>query len=183
MILARAGLLFSQLALVSWGHLLAQCPDGTAPPCPEARASAVAAPNSVAVLYFDNLSRDTADAFLVDGLTEAIIDRLARVPRLSVKSREAVRRLRDRRLENPTAIGRGLHATYLVGGSVRRSGEGLRVTVELSRTATGDRVWGEQYDRTENDLFRIESDIATAVAGAIVGRLLPPGRGSNSASP
>ena len=154
------------------GPAAAQCPDGSAPPCRSATARATPQLNSVGVLYFDNLSRDTADAFLVDGLTEAIIDRLGRVPRLAVKSRQAMRQFRERP-QDPVAIGRAIKATYLVGGSFRRSGERLRITVELLRTATGDRLWGDRYERTERDLFTIESEIVGDVATAIVGRLQP----------
>src|SRR6058998_4357791 len=82
------------------GHLsalTAQCPDGSAPPCRAARVDAGrkpgVVPNSVAVLYFDNLSRDTADAYLADGLTEELTDRLGAIERLQVKSRTWVRRL------------------------------------------------------------------------------------------
>ena len=71
------------LSATSPWRLAAQCPNGSPPPCarPSVRAPA---PNSVAVLYFDNLSRDTADAFLADGLTEEIIIRLGQVQRLQV---------------------------------------------------------------------------------------------------
>jgi hypothetical protein len=75
-----------------------QCPDGTPPPC---GSRVTSAPNSVAVLYFDNLSRDTSDAYLADGMTEELISRLSQVERLQVKSRTAVRRLRGRPLEEP----------------------------------------------------------------------------------
>ena len=67
-------------------RLSAQCPDGSPPPCRAAsRASTAPAPNSVAVLYFDNLSPDTADAYLADGLTEEITSRLGGVQRLQIK--------------------------------------------------------------------------------------------------
>src|SRR5256885_2448206 len=72
----------------------AQCPDGSTPPCQSSAAYAAPPPNSVAVLYFDNLSADTADAYLADGLTEELIARLGQLPRLAVKSRAAVRRFR-----------------------------------------------------------------------------------------
>jgi serine/threonine-protein kinase len=165
--------LFFWLVLSAVGRVaIAQCPNGSPPPCRVGRIAAPA-PNSVAVLYFENLSRDTADAYLVDGLTEAIIDRLGRVPRLIVKSREAVRRFRERQAADPDVVGRALKASYLVGGSVRHAAGRLRVTVELLRSSSGDRLWGERYDRAETDLFVIESEIAEAVASAVVGRLLP----------
>ena len=128
--------------------------------------------NSVAVLYFDNLSPDTADAYLADGLTEELIFRLGRIERLQVKSRQAVRRYRADTNQDPAAIGRALGVAYLVSGSVRH-GDSLRVTVEMVRTATGQRVWSEQYDRSEGDVLVIEEDVGRAVATAIGGRLVP----------
>jgi serine/threonine-protein kinase len=140
------------------------------------------APNSVAVLYFDNLSRDTADAYLADGLTEEITARLGQIARLVVKSRNAVRRYRGVAIDPPTA-GRTLGVAHLVSGSIRRAGRRLRVTVELVRAGSGDRLWGEQYDRTDADVLVIEEDVARAVATAIAGRLFPAERASLAARP
>jgi TolB-like protein len=163
--------------------LSAQCPDGTPPPCGRAAArSAAPSPNSVAVLYFDNLTRDTADAYLADGLTEEVIQRLGQVPRLTVKSKYSVRRYRGIDVD-PRDVGRTLQVTYIGGGSVRRAGNRLRVNVELTRAATGDRVWGETYDRADNDVLAIEEEIAGAVATAIAGQLLPSERAGIRAHP
>jgi eukaryotic-like serine/threonine-protein kinase len=141
------------------------------------------APNGVAVLYFDNLSSDTADAYLADGLTEELISRLGQVARLTVKSRNAVRRFRGRLADDPAAVGRALDVAHLVSGSVRHAGARLRVTVELVNTATGDRMWGQQYDRAEVDLLGIQEDIAVTIATAIGGRLLPAERSSLTERP
>ena len=172
------------LALLSVGPTVRlsalQCPDGSPPPCRVARADAGpkpgVPPNSVAVLYFDNLSRDTADAYMADGLTEELIGRLGQVERLTVKSRFAVRRFRGTTTEDPATVGRALGVAHLVTGSIRRSGNRVRVTVELMRVAGGDREWGEQYDRTEADLLVIQEEIARRVATAVAGRLLPTER-------
>lgn len=152
--------------------LVIQCADGSPPPCRGARGPATAVANSVAVLYFDNLSRDTADAYLADGLTEQVIQRLGQVGRLTVKSKYAVRRYRGTDVD-PRDVGRSLQVSYIGGGSVRRAGNRLRVNVELTRAATGDRVWGESYDRADADVLAIEEEIAGAVATAIAGQLLP----------
>src|SRR5216117_3603521 len=109
-----------------------------------AQPAPVPLPASVAVLYFE--SPDSADAYLADRLTEAIITRLGRVERFTVKSRNAVRRFRGTSTDDPAALGRALGVTYLVSGSVRRTGQrGLHVSVELARAATGVHVWGAQY--------------------------------------
>jgi len=141
------------------------------------------ASNGVAVLYFDNLSRDTADAYLADGLTEELISRLGQVARLTVKSRNAVRHFRGRLADDPSAVGRALGVVHLVSGSVRHAGARLRVTVELVNAATGDRMWGQQYDRAEADLLGIQEDIAVTIATAIGGRLLPAERSSLTQRP
>lgn len=153
--------------------VLLQCPDGAPPPC--RGASRATAANSVAVLYFDNATRDSGDAYLADGLTEAIIVRLGQLGRLEVKSRGSVRRFRHSPLA-PATLGRQLGVAHLVNGTVRRSGSRLRVTVELVRSATGNQVWSEQFDRSGTDLLAIEEDIASSVATAIAGRLLPDER-------
>jgi TolB-like protein len=153
-----------------------QCPEGTPPPCRTAAHAAGPAPNSVAVLYFDNRSRDTSDAYLAEGLTEQTIAQLGEVQRLTVASRFAVRRFRGEAAQDPAKVGRALNVSYLVTGSVQRSGNQLRVGVELVRANTGVRVWGEQYDRTDTDLLRLQDDIASNVATGIVGRLLPAER-------
>ena len=152
----RALTLVVQLSvLASYNGLQAQCPDGSTPPCRAARADPGRRPgvllNSVAVLYFDNLSPDTADAYLAEGLTEELIARLGQLPRLAVKSRAAVQRFRQSGTD-PLAAARGLRVARLVTGSVRRAGDRLRVTVELVRASDGEHMWGESYDRRDADL-------------------------------
>ena len=155
-----------------------QCADGSAPPC---QASAPP-PNSVAVLYFDNLSADTADAYLAEGLTEELIARLGQLPRLAVKSRAAVQRFRQGGAD-PLAAARALRVARLVTGSVRRGGNRLRVTVELVRASDGEHVWGDLYDRRDADLLAVEEDITRAVAAAIGGRLQPAERATLAVGP
>lgn len=164
---------------LSWpaASALAQCPDGSPPPCRAATGRPPApAANSVAVLYLDNLSRDTADAFLADGLTEEIIIRLGQVPRLAVKSRYEVQRFRGRTAQDLAALGRALGAAYLVTGSVQRAGDQVRLRYEVIRAATRTHVAGDVIDRSSRDLLTVESDIAREVATAITGQLLPEER-------
>ena len=166
------------LALCAAGKLAAQCPDGTPPPCggQPVRLAAAPSPNSVAVLYLENLSRDTADAYLADGLTEEIIIRLNQVPRLDVKSRYEVERFRGRAAQDPASLGRALRAAYLVTGSVQRAGDRVRLRYEVIRARTGTQVASDVIDRTNSDLLTVESDIARQVATAITGQLHPEER-------
>ncbi len=173
-------------SVVSAHPSLAQCPDGSPPPCGRPTRLAVASgppANSLAVLYFENRSRDTADAYLADGITDAIGTRLGHVARLTVKSQAAVRRFRGAAADDPAAVARALGVTNLVSGSVQRVGRRLRITVELLRATTGDRQWGEQYDRSDADLLAVQEEIAGAVATAIAGRLLPQERAAIAAQP
>lgn len=156
--------------------LVAQCPDGSPPPCGRAARAPAPPANSVAVLYLDNLSRDTADAFLADGLTEEIIIRLGQVPRLEVKSRYEVERFRGRAAQDLPALGKALDAAYLVTGSVQRAGDRVRLRYEVIRAATRAQVAGDVIDRASSDVLTLESDIAAVVATAITGRLLPDER-------
>jgi TolB-like protein/Tfp pilus assembly protein PilF len=136
---------------------------------------------SIAVLYFDNLSRDTADAYLADGLTEETIEKLGGIRRLTTTSRAAVRRFRG--TADPTAAARALGVTHLVTGSVRRSAHRLRVTVEMVRAATGEREWSQEYDRADGDLLSLEEGVAAEVAQAVVGTLLPAERAALARQP
>lgn len=169
----RAAVPITLLVLLS-RPLLAQCPDGTPPPCRSARPAPApaASPNSVAVLYFDNGSRDTADAYLADGITEELIVRLGQAESLQVKARGTVVRFKGSSAD-PSSIGRQLNVAYVVTGSVRKNGPRISVVAELARTSGGVRIWGDVFDRTSSDVMGIEADIARAVATAIAGRLRP----------
>lgn len=125
------------------------------------------------MLYFDNLSRDSTDAYLADGITEEVIVRLGQVHRIAVKSRYESQRFRGRGRLDPATLGQALNAANLVTGSVQRGGNRVRVRVELVRAATRERVWGDVFDRTSDDVLEIEEEIARRVVQEIVGQLLP----------
>jgi TolB-like protein/Tfp pilus assembly protein PilF len=128
------------------------------------------------VLYFENATGDSADAYLADGLTEEIITRLSGVERLTVRSRYLVRRYRGAALDDPGTVGRALGVAYLVGGSLRRAGGRLRVSAELIRASGGAQIWGREFDQQGGDVFAIQAAVAADVASGIVGRLLPAER-------
>ena len=172
------------LAVCATGSLRSQCPDGTPPPCSTrtARLAAAPAPNTVAVMYLDNQSRDTSDAYLADGLTEEITTKLGQIGRLAVTSNTTMRRYRNGTTE-PAQLGRELRVAQLVSGSIRRAGHRIRVNVELLRARDGVQLWADAYDRTDADLLAIEEDVARAVASAIAGRLLPGEQATLAARP
>ena len=124
---------------------------------------------SLAVLYLEDLSPDTLDAYIADGLTEEITTRLARIGRLRVKSPEAVRRARDAG-EDPARAGRDLQVAHVVAGSIRRVGDSLRVAVRLIDSA-GFQTWNREFDMSRRNLLALQDSIARQVAVAIGGRL------------
>jgi serine/threonine-protein kinase len=141
------------------------------------------APPSVAVLYLDNLSRDTSDVYLTDGLTEEITARLGKLARLQVKSRNSVRRAQSSVQGDVVTLGRTLRVQYLIEGSLQRAKTRVRVSVRLIRAQDGFRIWGQEYDEPTTDVLRLEQDVAAAVATAIAGQLLPTEREALAARP
>jgi TolB-like protein/DNA-binding SARP family transcriptional activator len=120
---------------------------------------------AIAVLPFDNLSDDDC-AWLCHGITDDLIFELTAYRWFRALARTATFRLADRRISHETAR-RILGATYLVTGRVRRAGSRLRVTVDLIDCRDGGQLWAGRYDRTLEDLFDAEAEIARQVASAI----------------
>lgn len=118
---------------------------------------------SVAVLYFENLSGRKEDEYFRDGITEDITTELTKIKELRVFSRSAVLVFRNRPV-TPAQVSRELNALYLLEGSLRRDAEHLRITAKLVETRTGQCVWAERYDRTLQDVFTIQDEIATNIA-------------------
>ena len=118
---------------------------------------------SLAVLPLKNLSGDPAQEYLADGMTEALIGRLARIQDLHVISRTSVMRFKDTQLSVPE-IAKTLGVDAIVEGSVIRDGNRIRVNAQLIRAATDDHFWSESYDRDMQDILLLQSDVAQAVA-------------------
>jgi serine/threonine protein kinase/Flp pilus assembly protein TadD len=140
----------------------------TSPP----RSSADRAQNSVAVLYFENLSTAKEDEYLRDGMTEDIITELANIKNLKVFPRPALLPYRDKPVTAPQ-VGRELNASYVLGGSLRRSGNRLRITAQLVETHTGHAVWAQRFDREMADVFEVQDEIARSIAQAFRINLSP----------
>jgi TolB-like protein/DNA-binding winged helix-turn-helix (wHTH) protein len=128
---------------------------------------------TVAVLPFDNISADPADAYLALGLPEMILNRLSRVSGLSVIARNSSFALATKSIDS-SEIGRRLNSGYLIGGSVQRDTDRLRVAVHLVDTAGGTLVWSAHFDRGLHDIFSIEDEIADQLADALSVRLGEP---------
>ena len=126
---------------------------------------------SLAVLYLQDLSRDTANTAIADGLSEEIIARLSQVPGLRVASRYASLRYRGRRAFDPRQVGRDLGVRYVLDGTLRRAGRGMRIVLAITDAAGGFNVWGQTYERSTDEIFSVEDSVAVAVAEVVVGRL------------
>ena len=135
----------------------------------EAARAAAASPAtglSVAVLPFTNLSSDPEQEFFSAGITEEITSALARVPDLRVVARTSAFQFKDQN-RDIQAIAQVLRATHLIEGSVRRAGDRVRITAQLINAGSGASIWTDSYDRQLTDVFAIQEDIATAIAGAL----------------
>jgi TolB-like protein/Tfp pilus assembly protein PilF len=118
---------------------------------------------SLAVLPLRNLSGDPAQEYLADGLTEALIGRLANIHDLHVISHTSVIRFKNPQLSIPE-IARTLGVDAVVEGSVEREGDHIRVTAQLIRGETDQHFWSETYDREMRDALALESDLAQSIA-------------------
>lgn len=130
------------------------------------RATNVEAPASIAVLPFIDLSPAGDQEYFADGISEEILNVLVRFPGLKVAGRTSSFSYKGRN-EDLREIGSTLGVNHILEGSVRRSGEKLRITAQLIRSVDGFHLWSETYDRELTDIFKIQDDIAKSVADAL----------------
>jgi adenylate cyclase len=125
---------------------------------------------TIAVLPFANMSGDAEQEFFVDGLTEDLLTELSRRHELFVISRNSTF-VYKKQAVNIRDVAQKLGAQYLVEGSVRKSGDRLRVTVQLIDTANDAHIWAERYDRKLEDVFDLQDEITTAIVATLPGRV------------
>jgi len=147
--------------------------DATADEAPRAKAAPAAQQEkpSIAVLPFINLSGDPEQEYFSDGVTEDIITALSRLRWFLVIARNSTFVYKGRAVDMKE-IGRELGVRYLLEGSVRRSGDRLRITAQLIDAATGAHHWGQNYDRELTDIFAMQDDITQSVTAAIEPKLI-----------
>ena len=126
---------------------------------------------SIAVLPFMDMSETKDQEHFADGMTEEIINRLARVPDLLVSARTSSFYFKAKQAKIPE-IARELGVAHLLEGSIRRSGDHLRVTAQLIRAENGYHLWSKTYDRELRDVFKVQDDIANAVVQALQIKLM-----------
>ncbi len=134
----------------------------------------VASSNSVAVLPFANLSGDEGQAYFSDGLSEELRATLARNVQLLVMAQASSAMFRDHK-DDAVTIAAKLGVAYLLDGSVRRSGDIVRVAADLIDGATGFSRWSQSFDRAMGDIFAVQSEIANTVANALLAQVTPDG--------
>ncbi len=132
---------------------------------------AIHASNSIAVLPFANISADADNEYFCDGLAEDLLNALANIEDLNVAARTSTFSFRGKDADVAT-IGHALGVRTVMEGSVRRSGNRLRINVQLINAADGYHIWSERYDREMNDIFDIQDEITLAVVEALKLKLL-----------
>ena len=142
------------------------------------RSVPAATEKSIAVLPFVNMSSDQENAYFVDGLTEEILNRVAQIKALKVPGRTSSFALKGKSTDL-RQIGAALGVAHALEGSVRKSGERLRITAQLVRTSDGYHLWSQVYDRKLDDVFAIQEEIARAIAQALSVQLKLGGEGKH----
>src|SRR5947199_4085138 len=125
---------------------------------------------SIAVLPFENRSEDKANAYFADGIQDEILTRLSKIADLKVISRTSTQHYKSAP-ENLTEIARQLGVAHILEGSVQKSGDAVRVNVQLIKADNDSHLWADTFDRKLTDIFSVESEIAKAVADQLQARL------------
>src|SRR5438132_229913 len=137
---------------------------------------------SIALLPFENLSEDKANAYFADGIQEEILTRLSRIGDLKVISRTSTQRFKNS-LESIPDIAKQLGVATTLEGSVRKAADQVRVHVQLIDAENDSHLWAERYDRKLIDIFAVESDIAAKIADALHAKLTGAERRAISSQP
>jgi adenylate cyclase len=125
---------------------------------------------SIVVLPFTNMSGDPEQEYFSDGITEDIITELARFRSLFVIARHSSFTFKNHS-SNVQAIGKNLGVQYIVEGSVRRSGDRVRISAQLIEAATGNQIWAEKYDRLLDDIFEVQDEVTRTIVATLPGHL------------
>src|SRR6266480_3686272 len=118
---------------------------------------------SIAILPFENRSEDKANAYFAEGIQDEILTRLSKIADLKVISRTSTQHYKSAP-ENLAEIGKQLGVAHILEGSVQRSGDGVRVNVQLIKAANDSHLWSDTFDRKLTDIFSVESEVAKSIA-------------------
>jgi TolB-like protein len=136
----------------------------------EAATGSPTSNKSIAVLPFENLSDDKANAYFAEGIQDEILTRLSKIAALKVISRTSTQKYKSAP-DNLREIGKQLGVSNLLEGSVQKSGNAVHVSVQLIRVATDEHLWAESYNRKLDDIFGVEGEVAKAIADALQAKL------------
>src|SRR5437764_6478078 len=153
-------------------HQAPQTPAAATSSSPSPVAAAIPE-KSVAVLPFENMSRDPDNAFFTDGVQDQILTALAKIADLKVISRTSVMQYKSGTSRNTREIGQQLGVAHLIGGKVKRDGNKVRVNAQLIDARSDAHEWAENYDRPVDDVFAIQSEIAKKIADQLQAKLSP----------
>ncbi len=137
---------------------------------PQQSEEATVSAKSIAVLPFDNLSRDPDNAYFAEGVEDEILTRLAKIADLKVISRTSTQRFKSAPSDLP-AIAKQLGVMHILEGSVQKANDQVRVNVQLINAMTDAHLWADTYDRKLTDIFAVESEIAKTIADTLQAKL------------
>ncbi len=140
-------------------------------PVPPAPVKAEPSEQSIAVLPFVNMSSDPEQEYFSDGLSEELLNLLAQIPSLHVAARTSSFSFKGEKIDIP-AVAEKLRVANVLEGSVRKAGDKVRVTAQLIKAANGYHLWSETFDRTLEDIFEVQDEIAESVVSALKVSLL-----------
>jgi TolB-like protein/class 3 adenylate cyclase/Tfp pilus assembly protein PilF len=163
-------LIAAALAVAAGLYILSHRPTPIAPPSASAPAAAVIPEKSIAVLPFENLSRDPDNAYFADGIQDEILTRLAKIADLKVISRTSTQHYKSAP-DNLREIAKQLEVAHILEGSVQKSGDSVRVNVQLIKAANDSHLWADTFDRKLTDIFSVESEVAKSIAEQLRAKL------------
>jgi TolB-like protein/cytochrome c-type biogenesis protein CcmH/NrfG len=183
LLIAAAVLLVAGYAALDRFVLSKRLPENAGAKAPiapgDASVPSVALDQSIAVLPFVDMSEKRDQEYFSDGLAEELIDQLTKIPHLHVIARTSSFSFKGKSEDIPT-IAAKLKAAHILEGSVRKSGDRLRVTTQLISAGSGEDLWSETYDRQLKDVFQVQDEIAGAVVSALKLKLSPGQQATSS---
>src|SRR6266480_407427 len=142
-------------------------------PCRRPLATVAVPEKSIAVLPFENLSRDPDNAYFAEGIQDEILTRLSKIADLKVISRISTQHYKSAP-ENLPEIAKQLGVAHILEGRVQKSGDAVRVNVQLIKAANDSHLWADTFDRKLTDIFSVESEVAKAIADQLRAKLTGP---------
>jgi TolB-like protein/class 3 adenylate cyclase/Tfp pilus assembly protein PilF len=166
-----AGLIIlAAIAAVAGFYIFSHRSSSKAPSSSAVSAAPAIPEKSIAVMPFENLSEEKANAYFADGIQDEILTRLSKIADLKVISRTSTQHYKSAP-ENLPEIARQLGVAHIVEGSVQKSGDAVRVNVQLIKATNDSHLWADTFDRKLTDIFSVESDIAKAIADQLRAKL------------